>query len=575
MQRLIRYLLKQMKIANQQKLVIGVATLAIIALITTTVWSRPGFLYQPPSAEQVKITQQKQQQELEEYRKYLATLEADPAASYEVITNTLDTKALGQQVQTDLGATKPAFEPKVDIAQLNISENQSVEAVQEYVSRANQIMTQYANIPSTTWDKVFTDTPDPLVTRDVQQQTNQVVADMYRLSVPRSALDMHVSALKSLAIQNQLIADSARVTTAITPRGAGRWSNTYPAFKAAQQTTASLNDATNAVSKKYGLNNHSSTVSVFGIKSAQAQVPVQTITDYPRLFEQILRNALGVVILNYIKTQVLNWVIRFDKDHTIANFLYYNNALTAKNTDDYFKKYVNDEQGYDEVDRGMVKKLIPEFSCGRLNEDQFKKETRAKVLTYLGFDPSVAGSLDVNDPDYYTKLSKTATLRGDTSGQGYMLWAQSLAAVTKGESEKSSLVEQLSSGKKAGYSAEGAQNIVESVDLVSGKISSAINALFNIAPANATTGGPAWSATVTSIMASILSQLVVQGTVTLSEQTKCIKTPVYNPVIPGDFTPSGTAIDTQNITQCIMDGNKCRDLLFANPNGGVGVTPRN
>jgi hypothetical protein len=72
-------------------------------------------------------------------------------------------------------------------------------------------------------------------------------------------------------------------------------------------------------------------------------------------------------------------------------------------------------------------------------------------------------------------------------------------------------------------------------------------------------------------MTSILTQLVVQGTVTLKEQSACIKTPVYNPVLPGDFTPSGTDPNQQNIAQCMANPDKCRDLIFANPNGTLGV----
>jgi hypothetical protein len=362
------------------------------------------------------------------------------------------------------------------------------------------------------------------------------------------------------------------MTVAVAPRGEGKWVNSYAAFQAADKEIDNLHAAADALNKQYGYESMPEAVTVgFGVKVAHAQVPVQIVVDYPRLFEQMLRDAMGQVILNYIKNQILNWVIRFDKDHTIANFLYYNDALSNKYSDDYISKYASADEGFDDTDRAMVKQLLPQFSCGRLDETTFKKQTRAKVLIYLGFDPQAVNSLDINDPDYYAKLSKTATLRGDTSGQGYALFVQSLSAVTQATGQQSSLIEQLSPGKKAGYSADGAQRIVESVDLVSGKISAAINTLFHIAPSNATTGGPGWSAVVTGIMTSILTQLVVQGTVTLKEQSACIKTPVYNPVLPGDFTPSGTDPNQQNIAQCMVNPDKCRGLIFANPNGTIGV----
>lgn len=562
-----------MKIANQQKLIIGVASLAIIALITTTIWSRPGFLYQPPSAADRQIAQDKQKQELDEYRKYLADIEADPAASQMVISKTIDSKVLSAQVTADLGATKPALVPHVDVARFKVTADTSSAAIDTYLNGVKPLLEKMSELPADSLNQALGAEPDPIAARSLQSMSSNTISNLYNMSVPKPAVELHTSIIAALSIHGQFINDAVNTSSSVAPRGAARWGNTYPTYTAAQTQLASLNTAVNALGRQYGLLGGADETARGGglIKTAQAQVPVSVMTNIPQWLELAIRQAVSTVILNYIKNQVLTWALRFDKDHTIANFLYYGNALTTKNTEDYFKKYVTDQQGYDNVDRDMIKNLIPQFNCGRQDEEAFKKDVRAKVLTYLGFDPSALAATDISDPDYYSKLSKTATLRGDPSGQGYALWAQSLAAVTQGESEKSGILEQLSSGKKAGYSAQGTQRIVESIDLVSGKITSAINAMFNIGPTTAATG---LTGAVAGILTSVLQQLVVQGTVTLQEQTSCIKNAVYNPVIPGDFTPSGGDVSISQITQCVANPELCRDLIFANPNGSVGVIPR-
>ncbi len=562
-----------MKIANQQKLIIGVATLAIVALITTTIWSRPGFLYQPPSAAERQIAQDKQKQELEEYRKYLADIEADPRASQMVISKTIDSKVLSAQVTADLGATKPALTPRVDASRFKVNADTGRAAIDTYLNGVKPLLEKISELPADSLNSALGAEPDPIAARSLQSVSSNTISDLYNMPVPKPAVELHTSIIAALSIHGQFITDAVgSAATSVAPRGAARWTNTYPTYAAAQTQLANVNTAVQALGHQYGLfDDGEKTVQNGLVKTANAQVPVSVITNIPQWLELAIRQAVSTVILNYIKNQVLTWALRFDKDHTIANFLYYNNALTTKNTEDYLKKYATEEQGYDNVDRDMIKNLIPQFNCGRLDEEAFKKDVRAKVLTYLGFNPSALSATDISDPDYYSKLAKTATLRGDPSGQGYALWAQSLAAVTQGESEKSGILEQLSSGKKAGYSAQGAQRIVESVDLVSGKITSAINAMFNIGPTTAASG---LTGAVAGILTSILQQLVVQGTVTLQEQTACIKAAVYNPVIPGDFTPSDGGVNATQITQCVANPDLCRELIFANPNGDIGVVPR-
>ncbi len=557
-----------MQLANQQKVIVVVSSLVVVALLVTTIWSRPGFLYKPPTQTEVETAQQKTNDQLAAYNKYLATIEADPKASYEIISSTIDYPELKKQVTADLGANKPALEPKIDSSKFKVSQDVSESAVQAYLTAVSGYLKNYNAIPTEDWDAVLSATPDPVLARTMQGKSSMVITDMYNLSVPRTAVPLHTSLVRSLVIQAQLISDAVKATVAVLPRGEGRWINTYPVFRAAQLEKEKLDGTIEDLQKQY-VNIFAPrevvTTGAFGVKVAKA-FPVEVITDLPRFWEQMLRTIIGQVVLNYMRNQILTWVTRFDKDHTIANFLYYGDALVNKNTDDYIKKYATDELGFDAQDRKIVKDIMPKLNCGRLDEEKFRKDLRVKVLTHLGFDPAQTNSLDPNDPDYYTKLSKVATLRGDPSGRGYELFYSSLASVVAGESSQAALVEQLSSGKKAGYGTDGTKKILQSVDLVSAKITGAINSIFNLAPTNATTGGPAWSGVVTGLIVSVLTQLSIQGTVTLKEQATCIKTAVYSPVIPGDFSPSKLDPDQEYIGQCVINPQSCGQLVFNNPN---------
>ncbi len=564
-----------MQLANQQKVIVVVSSLVVVALLVTTIWSRPGFLYKPPSPDEVQIAKQKSDTELAEYKKYLAEVQADPRASYEIINSVIDKDQLQAQITQDLGANKPPINPKVDPSKFRVSSKADTEAVRAYVTKIDGIVADYNAISTDMWTQVSTEAPDQIVAKELQRRFTDTIGKLYTVDVPQPVVGLHTSIVKSLAIQGQLIADATATAGGIAPRGAGRWSNTYPVFRAGQLEKEQMQDALDVLKRDYAEVFSPASVtdasSGFGIKTANAFV-VTIAWDTPRILEQILRTVIGQVVLNYIKHHVLNFVTRFDKDHTIANFMYYNDALVGKNVDDYVTKFVSAQDGYDKTDEKMIKNLIPRLNCGRVDEEQFKKDIRAKVLEHVGFDPSQVNSLDPNDPDYYVKLSKTATLRGDPSGRGYQLFYQSLSAVAAGESEKSAILEQVSGGKKAGFDANNTKRIVQSVDLISSKITAAVNSVFNLAPSNATTGGPGWSAVVTGIMVSVLSQLAIKGTVTLKEATACIKTPTYNAVIPGDFTPNETSAEERTAEQCVRNPSTCPGYMFENPNGAGTIT---
>jgi hypothetical protein len=255
-------------------------------------------------------------------------------------------------------------------------------------------------------------------------------------------------------------------------------------------------------------------------------------------------------------------VEKLEKNFTIANFLYYSDAvINTKYANDYLKKYVPDIQ-----DQDMVKRFLPQFNCGKQNAEELKKTLRAKAVEYLGYDPSIP--LDYTSPKFWADLARTADLQGDESGA--QRFYKALAVVTEAQAKEAFNAEnQSTTGKKSPLDEQLNKGITKSVDYISSKIRAALDSVFNIAPTNATTGGPGFSAFVVNITLGIINQLLVKGA-TIKEQAACLAVPVLNPIIPGDFTPNNNAVTNNQVVGCMQNVGACRDLIFNQEVGNGG-----
>lgn len=559
-----------MKLINQQKLIIGVSALAVIVLVTTTVWSNPEFGYQQPTPEQQQAYKDAQEKTLVAYRQYLADLKVDPVASREILAEVVDEKALALEVKTELGASRPALQPKVDASRFAVTNDTSLEAVSKYATAALDTMSSYYVNASGGFNAVYAEDADPTVTAAAVQNADTTLNTLYALQVPKNAVGLQSAMIGAVAIQKKTLDNADAVARGVAARG-NQWSDTYPAFVAAQNQVALIDREIQGLTKTYGVIPRYSDLLAAKkqnpfIKSAQAQFTVSIAIDLPRLAEQFLRNALGSIALNFANKKIAEFVQKLESNYLVANFLYYGDAVAGKYVNSWLEKYVPDEK-----DQQMIQAFIPQFNCKKTNQEQIKTALRAKSLEYLGFDPTVP--LDPADPKFYDKVLAAGHLRADPDGYKIYYDALSKAALTNAETSKAA--ELLSpSGKKSPLDANGAKAIKTSTEYISKKIEAGLNSLFNILPSNATTGGPGFSNFLTNILLSMINQLIVKGAVTLKEQPTCIQVPVVNPIVPGDFTPSKQQVTNSSAAACINDPQACENMLFENQQSlPGGLTP--
>ncbi len=547
-----------MKLINQQKLIIGVSALAVVVLVTTTIWSNPEFGYQQPTPEQKQAYLDNQEKTLAEYRTYLAELKVDPVASKDILNKVVDEKSLAVDVNSSLGANKPALQPKIDTSKFVVTNESSVEAISKYATAALDSMTTYYLEASGSFDGVYGEAPDPVQTAQAVRLADTTLNTLYGLSVPKDALDLQKSIVGAIAVQKQTVENADAVARGVAARGR-QWDQAYPAFAAAQNQVASINKAVQGLTKTYGeIPLYSETQYVDAatgkfVKVANAQFAVTVAADIPRLAEQFLRSALGAIVLNFAKNKISEVVTKLESNYLIANFLYYGDAVAGKYVNDYLEKYVTDPK-----DQQMIQSFIPQFNCKKTNQEDIRKALKAKSLEYLGFDPSVP--LDTSDPKFYQKIIASNSLRGDS--EGYNLFYNALAQAAKVNAETAKQAELVSPGKKSPLDEKLNAGIVQSVNFISNKIQAGFNSLFNILPSNATTGGPGFGSFITNILLSVINQLIVKGGVTLKEQATCIQVPVVNPIIPGDFTPSTQPVTNNAAAACIQSPEACETMIF-------------
>lgn len=553
-----------MQVANQQKVIIGVSVLAVVALLSTTLLTRTDFTYRQQQ-EQQAANKDAQEKSLAEYRAYLAELKIDPVASSQILNQVVDADQVSEDIQRDLGAGKPAVTPVVQETRFKVVDTTTEQAVSEYATKAVDKINAYYQSMATDWSAILTTNPDPVLAQQAVGSAKKLVDGLYDLPVPKPAVGLHHAIVAGAIVHQDMIVNTNNVARGIQPRGA-QW-RVIPTFLASRAELDNLDKEIQKLTFAYGdieLGKVASADSAF-FKVAQAGIPVTVVADIPRILEQFLRSLLGTLVLNFIKDRITGLVEKLEKNFTVANFLYYTDAvINTKYGNDYLKKYVPNTQ-----DQDMIKKFLPQFNCGKQNADELKKNLRAKAVEYLGFDPNIP--LDPTSPKFWTDLSRTADLKGDEPG--YQRLYKALAVVAEGQAKDASTLEQTSTtGKKSPLDEQLNKGITKSVDYISKKIEAALNSVFNIAPANATTGGPGFSAFVVNIVLGIINQLVIKGA-TIKEQAACVAVPVLNPIIPGDFTPNNNAVDNNQVVGCMQNVSACRDLIFnQQTNNGVDAT---
>jgi len=205
--------------------------------------------------------------------------------------------------------------------------------------------------------------------------------------------------------------------------------------------------------------------------------------------------------------------------------LYYSDALiNGQYVNDYLNKYVNDN-----LDKAIIKKFIPQFSCGKQDQN-LKAVFEAKAREHLGFDPN---NVSPNDPNYYQKMASVGDFLA--SPNGWQIYYQDLAAQTQSEAEKAVEKELTSSGLKTPRNTIGS-SISGSINSIISSEQASFTALLQLGISNADS---IISNVVAKLTETLVNQFVFQGVTgnngniaVLKEQPTCLDAYQLNPVLP-------------------------------------------
>jgi hypothetical protein len=254
-----------------------------------------------------------------------------------------------------------------------------------------------------------------------------------------------------------------------------------------------------------------------------------TVGDIPRIIMDAVQQGLVSSFTQFMGSFLDKMIQKIEDNYKIANFLYYSDALVnGQYADDYLNKYVSEP-----LDRQIVKNFIPQFNCNTQNQN-LKPIFQAKASQYLGFDPS---SLDVNDPQYYQKLSQVGSFMA--SEQGQQLYYQDLASQTESAAQQAIQQELTSSGLKTPRDTLD-NSISTSINTIVSGEKAGLEAVLQLGISNADS---TISAMVSQLTETLFTKFVFPGATSsgprspstiavLKEQSTCLAAAQLAPIVP-------------------------------------------
>ena len=223
---------------------------------------------------------------------------------------------------------------------------------------------------------------------------------------------------------------------------------------------------------------------------------------------------------------------RLEQNYKIANFMYYSDALVSvQYVNDYLNKYVSDD-----FDKQIVKKLIPQFNCGK-NDPNLKLVFQKKAQDTLGFDPE---EVSPSDPEYYTKMAKVGNFLTNPDGSGWGMIYEDMANQAKSEAESAAEKELVSPGLKTPRDTIK-KAITSSVNNIISAQRAGMQSIMQLGISNAKS---LVSGMVGKITENLITKFVFKGAAAdenalgvLKEQSTCLASAQISPVVPSTVTP--------------------------------------
>lgn len=520
---------------REQKQIFGGAAALIVILTIITLTSDPKFRYEEPplsgDENQSVIDAQK-------YLQYLRTLKIDSKASQALFQQILTEQDIKKEVENELQVNQTIVEPQIDALQLAKSSSSGGQAAVDYLAKLTGSALNF-NTNSKQYSKtLFTEDIENL--NGLKDQQQKILQEVLMLAPPLDASKLQMAVAKAFVSYGELI------ETALAHAAGGinnPWAKLYHEYVVINEQFKIASAEVSRLSAKYKIADLPiRAVYVFDedaskfhlIKRADAFLGIGdvsiTVGDIPRIIKEAVEEGLTTSFANFMGTMLNKLIGKIESNYLIANFLYYTDALVAgQYTDDYLQKYVADQ-----VDRQIIKRFIPQFSCGASSAD-LAPIFQAKAREYLGFD---ASSLRPSDPDYYQKLARI----GDplSFSVGWEKYYEGIAQTAKTEAEKAAERELVSPGLKTPRDTVNSAIAISVNNIVSASRAS-LNALMNLGIGTARSFV---SGLVSQLTQNLVNKFVFRGSGTpqggslgvLKEQKTCLAVAQLTPVLPLEAT---------------------------------------
>lgn len=545
---------------KEQKTNLIIISVLIVSLIGVSLWDRKSFNYQDKN----QYSQDSQEvKAAREYLAYLSTLKTDPEASKQLFQTIITQDEIKQEVENALQSNAPVPTPQVDAASIKVSSKSDKASVENYLGQSVKLVMDFNNQAGPLQENLFTG--DNQTITQAKKLYAEVTANLQKLSVPKDALVLHRSLIASMAGYGKLLNSAGQYDATSYDTNDAIWPQVYQAYAVINDSTQTFTDELNNLAGKYQITQIEVPMNLADSGSPDVHIPFVktahafglanfsfTIGDVPRTVIDAIEKATQAAFLQFLGAMLSKLISKIEQNYMIANFLYYSDALVSgQYTDDYLNKYVSNA-----VDRQIIKKFIPQFSCGA-SDAALKPILQAKAKDYLGFSPQ---NVDPKDPDYFSKMAKVGDFLASDSG--WRTYLSDLANKTQSEAQAAANKELNSPGLKT------AHNIVSNglAKSLSGIISAqraSFNALLTFGQQNAKS---IITSVVSQLTQTLINNFVFKGATgggigVLKEQSTCVAVAQIQPISALDNTaisnstsaPSLTQIQSeQGATQCIL-----------------------
>jgi hypothetical protein len=518
---------------KEEKRYLVFIVIAIIALISVSLWQKSSFKYQD-TTDYAKLQQQEKVQAAA-YQKYLASVQVDPQASQNLFEQFVTQEDIQKEVNAELKTSQLIVPPVIDEKNIKTTSKTGKQAITEYLSNTLGPIAGFNKNTADLNQNVFSQ--DAGIIDQVANEFNQVFGKISSAEVPKEALVMQKALLVSYAAYGRFL-DSAQQYA--SGQNTDPWPDVYQNYAIINDNFKIYNAELNKLTGKYKISESqqlyyaespqkekSSGLAL--IPTAQAALGVGDITvvvgDIPSIIKDTIEQGLADSFSQFMGAFIQKLVNQIESNYKIANFLYYSDALiNGQYLDDYLNKYVSDS-----VDKQMVKQFIPQFNCGQQPQN-LKPVFQAKASQYLGFDPQ---NVDPKDPNYYQKMSRVGDFM--STPNGWDLYYQDLANQAESQAEKAAQMEMTSSGLKSPRDTFN-NTIAKSVNSIVASEDASMTALMQLGSQNAKSFISGFIAQLTQTLMNNFVFSGVTGTKgqpgVFKEQSTCLSAAQVQLVLP-------------------------------------------